>query len=198
MKCFSEKKGGDDIPPPLFYLHHFRSANHMEEERGKGGELLQDHLFFYFSTTTPVEMLHRPSNKWKVYFRIRDLAREMRKNATPAEEFFWEQVRNRKLFGLKWNRQFIIECTGAMNSVKYYVADFHCHELKLVVELDGHIHLKLTQEDLIRTEHLIENGFSVIRFENQTVLENWELVKETIREFMENSTITHPPSPSLL
>jgi very-short-patch-repair endonuclease len=75
--------------------------------------------------------MNHPLEKWSIYFRIRELAREMRKNATPAEDFFWERVRNRKLFGLKWNRQYIIECQGDMNSIKYYVADFHCYQLKV-------------------------------------------------------------------
>ena len=132
-------------------------------------------------------MLQHQSDKWKVYFRVRDFARSMRKNSTPAEEFFWEKVRNRRLFGLKWNRQFVMECTGAMNSVKYYVADFYCHELRLVVELDGSIHLHQIEEDLIRTDQLIENGYTVIRFENKIVLEHWEEVERAIKDFMEKA-----------
>jgi len=125
-------------------------------------------------------------NQWKIYFHIRELAREMRKNATPAEDFYWEKVRNRKLFGLKWNRQFIIQCPLEMNAFKYYIADFHCHQLKLVVELDGQIHLKQIEEDLLRTEQLIERGFNVMRFENRMVLEHWDEVEKKILEFMEN------------
>ena len=137
-------------------------------------------------------MSHYQSDKWKVYFRIRDYARAMRKNSTPAEEFFWEKVRNRKLFGLKWNRQFIIECTGDMNNVKYYIADFHCHQLKLVVELDGGIHLQQIEEDLIRTDQLVENGFAVIRLKNEVVLENWDEVEIIIKNFMEGKGIVLP------
>ncbi len=120
------------------------------------------------------------------YFHIRTLAREMRKHSTPAEDFFWEQVRDRKLFGLKWNRQFIILCPLEMNSSKYYIADFHCHELKLVVELDGQIHRKQQDQDLLRTDQLMEIGFTVLRFENRMVLEHWDMVEKTIRKFIES------------
>ena len=121
----------------------------------------------------------------KIYFHIRALAREMRKNSTPAEDFFWEKVRDRKLFGLKWNRQFIIHCPMEMNASKFYIADMHCHQLKLVVELDGQIHLKQIEEDLIRTEQLMDRGFNVIRFENELVLKHWEDVEKKILEFMQ-------------
>ena len=126
------------------------------------------------------------NNQRKIYFHIRALAREMRKHSTPAEDFFWEQVRDRKLFGLKWNRQFIIECPLEMNNLKYYIADFHCHLLKLVVELDGQIHRKQQEQDLIRTEQLIERGFTVLRFENEMILEHWDEVEKRILEFMED------------
>jgi|WetSurMetagenome_2_1015567.scaffolds.fasta_scaffold272663_2 very-short-patch-repair endonuclease len=134
-------------------------------------------------------MFHHQLNQRKIYFRIRVLAREMRKNSTPAEDFFWQRVRDRKLFGLKWNRQFIIVCPLEMNSIKYYIADFHCHQLKLVVELDGQIHLKQKEQDLLRTEQLIENGFTVLRFENKVVLEHWEDVEKIIKEYMDNSML---------
>ena len=44
------------------------------------------------------------------YLKIRELARQMRRNATEAKACFWEKVREGKLLGLKWNRQFIIQC----------------------------------------------------------------------------------------
>ena len=122
----------------------------------------------------------------EIYFRIRALAREMRKHSTPAEDHFWEQVRDRKLFGLKWNRQFIIQYPLEMNTSKFYIADFYCHQVKLVAELDGQIHRRQQEQDLLRTEHLMERGFTVIRFENKMVLKYWDKVEQTIREYMES------------
>src|SRR6186713_657282 len=124
-------------------------------------------------------MLHQHSNR-TLYLRIRMLAREMRKNPTPAEEFFWEKVRDRRLFGLKWNRQFIIQCRLDSVFTKYYISDFHCHTYKLIVELDGKIHLKLQEEDLIRTEQIEEWGYTVLRFTNEQVLHHWDEVEKAI------------------
>ena len=125
-------------------------------------------------------MLHQHSNR-ELYLRIRDLARHMRKNQTEAEDFFWEKVRDRRLFGLKWNRQFIIQCRLDSGITKYYIPDFHCYKYKFIAELDGHIHLKQQSEDLLRTERLNEYGFTVVRFSNDQVLNHWEEVEECIR-----------------
>ena len=98
-------------------------------------------------------MLHQHSNQ-SLYLRIRKLAREMRKNPTLAEEFFWEKVRDRRLFGLKWNRQFVIQCWINSFFTKYYISDFHCHQHKLIVELDGPIQRRNQSEDLLRMEEI--------------------------------------------
>src|SRR5690242_21086591 len=105
-------------------------------------------------------MSYHQSGNIELYLRIRALAREMRKNPTKAEDFFWEKVRNRRLFGLKINRQFIIRCPLKGDITKYYISDFHCHSLKIIFELDGQIHLKQASEDLIRTERISQLGFT--------------------------------------
>ena len=128
---------------------------------------------------------HHAGNK-ELYLRIRALAREMRKYPTEAEKYFWEKVRDRRLFGLKINRQFIIQCPIDSIFTKYYIADFHCYRLKMIIELDGHIHLKLQSEDLLRTENMIELGFTVIRFTNEQILNHWEEVERRIKEYMDS------------
>lgn len=120
-------------------------------------------------------VLHRPLGNSQIYFRIRELARNMRKHATPAEDLFWEKVRNRKFHDLKINRQFIL--TALVEGVcKFYIADFYCHELKLIIELDGWIHLKQLDEDMVRTERLEDQGYTVVRFTNDEILNHWEEV----------------------
>ena len=130
-------------------------------------------------------MLHRRTDNRDLYLKIRGLAREMRKKSTRAEDYFWEKVRDRRLLGLKWNRHFILQCPVDPDFIKYYIADFHCHQLKLVVELDGQIHLKQEADDLIRTERLCELGFNVIRFLNEQVINHWDEVENCIREYMQ-------------
>lgn len=60
----------------------------------------------------------------------------MRNRSTPAENLFWGRVRNRGFLGLKFYRQhpIFVDLDGRET---FYVADFYCHEHKLLVEVDG-------------------------------------------------------------
>ena len=58
-------------------------------------------------------------------------AMELRRTMTEAEIILWNELRNKKLNGYKFRRQ---------HPIKNYVADFYCHEARLVVEVDGEIH----------------------------------------------------------
>ena len=68
------------------------------------------------------------------------------------------------------------------HSIKNYIVDFYCSSEKLIIELDGAVHLDFAQEnyDHERTLQLEELGFIIIRFENKEVFENLEIVLETI------------------
>ena len=127
-------------------------------------------------------MLHRSYANSKLYFRIRDLARTMRKTPTRAEKIFWERTRNRLLLGLKINRQFILALPIQDGFTKYFIADFYCHELKLVIELDGQIHLNQVQQDLLRSEIIESFGFNVLRFTNEQIFESWSFVESTLQQ----------------
>jgi len=83
---------------------------------------------------------------------------------------------------LKFDRQHIIQCPLDASFTKYYIADFYCHKLKLIVELDGPIHARQKELDLVRTEHMQERGYRVMRFLNKEVLEDWEGVVARIGE----------------
>ena len=104
------------------------------------------------------------------YSEARAYAQQMRKNPTPAEQLFWEQVRNKRFLGLKFNRQFVIEYLDSNEITHYYIPDFHCYAKKLLVEIDGKIHLLQVAEDSLREERLRLLGFQVIRFSNEEVL----------------------------
>ena len=119
------------------------------------------------------------------YKDILHFARELRKNQTPAEQFFWEKVRNRRFMGKKFTRQFIIEHSDIQGDKSFFIADFHCREKRLVVELDGNIHKEQVEYDRMREEILREMGFVIIRFRNEEVLENWNRVAERLREALE-------------
>ncbi len=114
--------------------------------------------------------LHKGANG-KLY----EFSRELRQVETEAEKVLWEWLRNKKLNGLKFRRQ---------HPLSSYIADFYCHEKKLVIELDGAIHE--TKEnmdyDKTRTQQLNEEGIIVVRFRNEEVMNDIEAVIKKIRE----------------
>ena len=103
-------------------------------------------------------------------------ARELRKNQTGPERKLWSRLRNGKLNGFKFRRQF---------PISNFIADFACPRAKLIVELDGAQHIVGASQDEWRTELLAEHGYKVIRFWNGEVLENLEGVLEKIRQGLE-------------
>ncbi|MGA9118744.1 MAG: DUF559 domain-containing protein, partial [Bacteroidota bacterium] len=68
-----------------------------------------------------------------------ELARKLRKEATRAERILWEALRANRLRGLSFYRQkpFYHDLSGRES---YFIADFYCHQARLVIELDGGIH----------------------------------------------------------
>ena len=65
-------------------------------------------------------------------------ARRLRREMTPAERLMWEQLRDRRLAGLKFRRQQIIEG---------FIVDFYCDSARLVVEIDGGQHSEPQQHE---------------------------------------------------
>ena len=102
-----------------------------------------------------------------------DFAKHLRKNRTPAEDLIWHGVRNRRCGGYKFRRQV---------SIDHYVVDFLCIAKKLVVEIDGVSHEGREGYDAVRTQHLEQRGYHVIRFSNDDVYEDVDAVIEAIYE----------------
>lgn len=94
---------------------------------------------------------------------LKTLARELRKNQTPAEELLWRLLRNRRLLGFKFRRQ---------HQFGDYIADFYCCEANLVIECDGDVHRPNEQwhHDQERDAYMIGQGQRVLRFSNDQVL----------------------------
>ena len=106
---------------------------------------------------------------------LKHLRRELRKNQTDAEKALWTHVRNRKLQGMRFIRQY---------SVGHYILDFYCPELKTAIELDGGQHNEIGGKayDFIRAEYLKAHGIDVLRFWNNDVLKNIQGVLTKIEE----------------
>ena len=134
-------------------------------------------------------------NKNKELRRIaKNTSRDLRKRSTESEKIFWNYVRDRKFCNRKFYRQYPIfyDLTGKES---FFVADFYCHEEKLIIELDGPIHNYKLAEDKTRTKILNLLGLKSLRFKNKEIEESIEIVLERIkREFKQ----THPLSPLLL
>ena len=99
--------------------------------------------------------------------------RELRKNHTPAEELFWQFVRNKQFLGLKFRRQ---------HQMGHYIVDFYCHAEKLVIEFDGEVHNtpEQQQKDQTRDRYLTSLGNTVLRFPNYELLTDPQNVLERI------------------
>lgn len=113
-------------------------------------------------------------------------ARAQRKKQTPAEEFFWQRVRGKKIKGFKILRQYPIQHAEIQGRKLHFFPDFYCSEKKLVIEIDGGIHKTQVEYDKERESILKDLGYDVIRFTNEEVLLEWFRVKEKLIDKLEN------------
>jgi very-short-patch-repair endonuclease len=121
--------------------------------------------------------------------QMKEFARLLRKNQTTAESFLWENLRNKQMLGYKFRRQHIIA---------NYIVDFYCHELKLVIELDGgqHAELEHKKADENRDKFLQQHGITVLRYWNNQVLDDNSSALEDIYNYIiDNQEIPHPNPP---
>jgi len=104
-----------------------------------------------------------------------NLALQMRKNPTEAERAMWKILRKFRQSGFTFRRQHPIE---------FYIADFYCHKLKLVIEVDGEIHAgkEVQVHDETRTGELERLGIKVLRFTNSRIINDSDLVVEKIND----------------
>jgi len=101
---------------------------------------------------------------------ITQLARDLRKKQTPEESLLWQNLRNRKLHGFKFNRQFpIVYGRDFDGTSHFFIADFYCNEKKLIIELDGKIHDFQKNYDKDRDFILNQLGLTVIRIKNEEI-----------------------------
>ena len=111
--------------------------------------------------------------------QAKNLGRELRRQGTPAERVLYNQ-----LAGFKFHRQ---------QPLGNYIIDFISFDKKIIIEIDGgqHNEERKAGQDEIRTAWLISQGFRVIRFWNNEVLNNLEGVLFQIQTILDIDT----PSP---
>ncbi len=133
------------------------------------------------SPTPPKDGLSQPgyiTANAKNYLLIKEMRDSLKDNPTEAEKVMWEYLRNKKT-GYKIRRQHIIAD---------FITDFVCLIKNVVIEIDGKIHLQQKEYDELRTARLNELGYEVIRFTNEEVFANPELVTLKIKEKLDSKS----------
>ena len=102
------------------------------------------------------------------------LARDYRKNPTEAERIIWVHLRKFRHKGFIFRRQ---------HPIIFFIADFYCHSIKLVIEVDGDYHSnnKIREYDDSRSGELERYGITVLRFRNEEVMNGIEHVMSRIQ-----------------
>jgi very-short-patch-repair endonuclease len=90
------------------------------------------------------------------------LAKELRKMETEVEKLLWNRLNNNQVLGLQFRRQ---------HPINRFIADFYCHKIKLIIEVDGGIHElpEYQAHDIGRSDILNDFGITVIRLTNEQV-----------------------------
>ena len=100
-------------------------------------------------------------------------AKQLRTKMTPAEFKIWNFLKGRNILGVRFRAQ---------HPIGLYIADFYCHKISLVIEIDGKIHDSEIQKakDLERSEVLKSWGIDIIRFSNFQVKNRLNYVQNEI------------------
>jgi cyclase len=106
-----------------------------------------------------------------------ELARQLRKNMTHAEIVLWNYLKG-GVKSLRFRRQ---------HPVSLYIADFYCHGVRLIIEIDGSIHNRpdVKENDEQREKNLKDWGYKVMRFTNERVMKEADKVVEEISEHVQ-------------
>jgi very-short-patch-repair endonuclease len=94
----------------------------------------------------------------------------MRREPTDAEAAMWHLLRDRRVALFKFRRQVPFQ---------NFILDFVCFEKRIVIEIDGSQHASSTR-DTARDAILMAEGFRVVRYWNNDVLQRSSAVLENI------------------
>ncbi|OAQ20236.1 endonuclease domain-containing protein [Thermosulfurimonas dismutans] len=108
----------------------------------------------------------KPKRKYLYNSRLKEKARRLRRELTPAERKLWAFLRKRQFLGIKFHRQL---------PIGRYIVDFVAFNPKVVIDIDGDSHYTplARKNDEKRDRYLVSLGFRVFRFTNSEVLGMW-------------------------
>jgi len=108
---------------------------------------------------------------------------------TKAEAILWRELKDKKMLGFKFRRQF---------GIGGYVVDFYCPSLKLAIEADGATHYTDEEKeyDRKRESEISELNIKFLRFTNAEIYDDLYNVLEKIKAQITNikDTLTHSNS----
>ena len=107
--------------------------------------------------------------------KLKEYAKELRKNSTLSEVLLWQQIKNKAL-GVQFHRQV---------PMLEYIVDFYCHELMLAIEIDGDSHLYKYEYDIKRQGELEKEGVVFLRFTDIDVKRNIFSVGITLEQVVQ-------------
>ena len=95
---------------------------------------------------------------------------------SPPEILLWNQLKCKKL-GYDFHRQ---------KPIDNYIVDFFCQKLKLIVEVDGEVHIDKGEDDIARQKKLESLGLKVLRFQASDIMKNLNDVIESIEDYIDD------------
>jgi very-short-patch-repair endonuclease len=124
------------------------------------------------------------------YQEIRKIARRLRSNQTDSEKILWENLRKRRLKGIRFLRQYPIFYDQTLHDQKVFVVDFYCPKYKTAIELDGKIHDFQKERDEWRQKIITGKGIRVVRIKNED-LDNIEKLLNNLKSLFPNPVSNH-------
>jgi very-short-patch-repair endonuclease len=120
--------------------------------------------------------------------KLKDLARQLRKNSTLSEVLLWNHLKGKQMLGYDFDRQ---------KPIDKYIVDFFCNELMLAIEIDGDTHNYKIDKDEFRQKKLEGLGVKFLRFTDEDVKKDIEGVVMTIEGWIRRNPPLQPLHPPL-
>jgi very-short-patch-repair endonuclease len=117
--------------------------------------------------------------------KLKELARQLRKNMTLSEVLLWNELKHKNFFGYDFDRQ---------RPIGEFIVDFYCKELSLAIEIDGDTHIYRYDYDDKRQKELEKIGVHFLRFEDIEVKRNMSNVLRVIGDWINKNKPTPCPS----
>jgi very-short-patch-repair endonuclease len=118
--------------------------------------------------------------------KLKERARQLRNNMTKGEVILWQRLKKRQMMGYDFDRQ---------RPIDQFIVDFYCKSLALAIEVDGDVHDSeaAQQYDVERQAQLEALGVRFLRFRDEDVRRNTNIVCQTIADWIKRDRAQSPP-----